>query len=421
MSRQASQARQARRQSNSGGCASCCGGCCDCKNFEGGSRSVYGGAFEGPSADSCPSCAPTSLVYFNVSLFNPQANQIIIPAQITDTRGTAVIDRPDDWEMSVVRFDVSSQLLPPIVAPMGPLPAPPPAAQPATAASQLTVTLTFGGVDHESTVVFNYSGPETFGYVFSFDELTFRINQALAASFAAIAVPPVGSQPPFLYFNAVTQMFQLFFQTADYGVAPLIEIWVNDATYKYIDSMPAFFAGIGQLNGKDFRLQVERDSAVMIPTPPGPGFPVLIQGYTGTLAYLTQAGPSLASTNGVRSVFLQTNLLPINSEALPITTSQAQTSTFSSNSTPIISDFLLSTDPASNPVVDRISISYLPTAEYRMVQLRGAEPVKQVDIKFFFTLFDGTVHELLLFPGGYCSAKLLFRRSERSTLRDSRL
>lgn len=412
-----------------GGCDSCAmAGCIDCKMDmgqvrRGGRSGVYGGAFEGPpdsAARQCEGCAPDSVVYFNLSLFNPASATTSIPAAIVDTRSTAIIDDPDNWDMSVVRFDLSSQLIPPIVLPMGALPAPPPAVQPATAASILTVTLRFGGTDHQATVTIPYLGPQTFGYLFSFDELVTDINAAFAAAFAAIVGPPAGSLAPFLYFDPDTQMFRLVFQTADYGLAPLIEIWVNSPTYKYIASMPAFFAGVGQPNGKDFRLQVERASSVLIPTPPGPGFPVLIQAYTGALAYLTQAGPSSSSTNGVRSVFISSNLLPINLEGLPTTTAPGQNATYSSNSTPILSDFLLSSNPADNPVVDRISISYLPTAEYRMIQMRGKSPIKQVDIKFFFTLFDGTVHDLFLFPGGYCSAKILFRRSARSTLKDSR-
>jgi hypothetical protein len=352
-----------------------------------------------------------------MSLFNPASASVSIPAQVIDTRSTAILARPDDWEMSVVRFDISAQLLPPMVLPMPPLPPPPPAPQPATVPTLLTVTLRFAGIDYQQTVSIGYGGPATYGFVYAFDELTVRINAAFAAAFALIPGLPVGAQPPFLYFDPGTQMFRLFFQTAVYGAAPLAEIWLSHTAYKYLASMPAFFAGINQPAGKDFRLQVERDSAVLIPAPPGPGYPVLIQGYAGAVAFLTQAGPSLAATNGVRSIYLSSNLLPINSEGLPTTSSPGQDAGYSSNSTPILSDFLLTTEPATNPVVDRISVSYLPSAEYRMIQLRGAEPIKQVDVKFFFTLFDGTVREMFLFPGGYCSAKIMFRRSARSTLR----
>ncbi len=413
-----------RRTQKRGGCDSCrMAGCLECK--AGGRLGVYGGSYTGPSdtpLDECAGCAPSSIAYFNLSLFNPAGASASIRAQITDTRSTAILDVPDDWEMSVVRFDVSAQLLPPIVAPMTPLPPPPPDTQPTQWPSLLTVTLTFGGVNFEQAVQIAFNGPDTFGYVFSFDELAVRINAALAAAFAAIPAKPAGSVAPYLWFDPATQLFKLFYQTANYGVAPLIEIWVSQELYKYIASMPAFFAGINQPFDKDFRLQVEttRTGATLIPTPPGPGFPVGIQTMTGTLAFLSQEGVSLASTNGVRSIFITSTLLPTNPESLPATFTPDQSANYTSNSIPILSDFLITTDPAANPVVDRISVSYLPTAEYRMIQLRGRSPVKQVDISFFFTLFDGTVKPLFLFPGGYCSAKILFRRSARSTLKDSR-
>jgi hypothetical protein len=178
-----------------------------------------------------------------------------------------------------------------------------------------------------------------------------------------------------------------------------------------MESMPAAFFGYNNPSGLDYRLQLESSIAKALP-PVGvarAGLPVRVQGIPDPAQSISQQGVSLASMNGVRSVFVTTTM-PINNENLPTTTAGAQNVGTSSNALPILSDFLLGADPAANPVVDRITVEYLPTAEYRMVQMRGEGSLDRVDLKFWYTLFDGRVFEVLLPPGGFASAKIMFRR-----------
>jgi hypothetical protein len=355
------------------------------------------------------------LVYYNASLFNP-AGADYLPAEITDTRTQAIVDCPEDWECSVVRFDLSAQLLPPIVVPM-PQPAPVIPTGGGVFPSSLVVTLRFGGVDYQAIVQVFVPSVATYGFVFSIDELVNRINDAFAAAYALIPAPPVGTVPPVLAFNPVTQLLTLYYNE-DYAtnVAP-IEMYVNTALYNYIVSMPAALLGNNLPSGKDFRIQARAESVIKLPAaPPYIGYPFSITIRSGFVMLnplaLSQAGPSMSSWNGVRSIVITTDL-PINSESLPQNPTPGQNGTASSNSLPILSDFVLSGDPGANPVVDRISLEYLPTAEYRMCQLRGHAPVTKLKLSFFYTLFDGTINRVMLPSSGYCSAKLLFRRVRR--------
>lgn len=343
----------------------------------------------------------STLKYYNAALFNPPSGRSI-PAAVYDTRSQAIIERPEDWECSVVRFDVSANSLPPMVLPM---PGPPTVG--ANVPSSLQVVLRHAGVDYAAIVNIEVLATFAYGFMYSFDELTKRINAAFAAAFAVIPGPP-STAAPVIVFNPLTQLFVLYFQDTYVTAGAPIEIYVNSQLYRYILSMPAAFFGHNAPGGKDYRLDVSTTSAVTLPNPPGPGFPVVIQA-NGAQRSITQVAPSLASCNGVRNIFITTSM-PINSESLPTSPGVAQNANTSSNSLPILTDFLLSTDPAANPVQDRISVSYLPTAEYRMIQMRGQEALNRIDMKFFFGLFDGSIQELYIPPGGYCSAKILFRR-----------
>ena len=356
-----------------------------------------------------PSTNEDDLVYYNANLFNPTGGQPV-PAFISDIRSQAVIDRPEDWQVSVVRFDVTSGLMPPMTLPMGV----PPTNTPGVYPSALRVVLRYLGVDYAAAVqVFCFSA-DLFGAVYGLDELAARFNTALATAYALIPGPS-SSEPPVIAFNAVTQLFTLYYQATYVTAANPIEIYLNAQAYGYLQILSAAFFGWSSPSGRDFRIQVESPGAITLPPsapPPGrAGYPTIVQAIAGEVRALSQQGVSTASTNGVRSILITTSM-PISSESLPASSlAGQQNSTYSSNSLPILSDFVVGgSDPAENPVADRLQITYLPTAEYRMIQMRGLEPIKRVDLKFYYTLLSGELRQLSIPPGGHVSAKLMFRR-----------
>jgi len=287
---------------------------------------------------------------------------------------------------------------------------------PAVVPSLLKVTLRSLGVDYQQIVQVFSPSQETYGFVFSIDELLTRINTAFAAAFAAM-VPVAGvTSPPILAFNPQTQLISMYYQET-YATAP-VEIYVNTPLYNLIRSIPAALLGQNLASGKDFIIQTAASSVVRIPTIAAgrPGYPVTVQAVTDPVDAITQAGISLQAMNGVRTIYISTNL-PIAREETPSTTGVAQNANSSSNSESILTDFLMSTDADENPVVDRINISYLPTAEYRMIQMQGMVRIKEIKLDWFYTLFDGSTRRMTIPPGGVCSVKLMFRRAPaRDTL-----
>lgn len=346
--------------------------------------------------------ASSNLVYYNAALIAPSEGKTI-PAAVSDTRSEALISRPEDWECSIVRFDISANLLPPMVVPM---PQPPLLG---VTPSNLIVTLRSLGVDYSAPLNFFVASVESSGFVFSIDEFITRLNAAYAVAFAAM-VPVAGiTSPPIFAFDPVTQLISMYYQ-AGYVGGP--EIYMNSQLYNYVESLPAAFFNYNGANNRDFRIQVEAPSAKLIPTVAAgrAGYPASVATVVGEVRMLSQAGVSLASMNGVRSVLITTTM-PINAESLPTTTLAAQNANYSSNTLPVLTDFLLSTDSDTNPVVDRIVLAYIPAGEYRMAQMRGAEPLMRIDLKWFYSLYDGSIREMFLPPGGSCSAKIMFRRS----------
>lgn len=343
------------------------------------------------------------IVYYNATLFAPTSGGVI-PAAVSDIRGTPIIETPEHWQASVVRFDISSSLLPPVTLPM---PGPPVLGP--NVPTSLVVTLRYLGVSYPATVLINCRDLASYGDAYSIDDVVARINAAFAVAYAAIPAPPASAAPAF-GFDAVSQLISLYFQDTYNGASP-IEIYVNSALYNYVLSIPADFYGFNLPSGLDFRFKTYETSATrLVAAAPRTGLPVIVNTMAGNVLSLVQEGSSLQAWSGARSIVITTSM-PINPEALPQSSLLSQNQSYSSNSIPILSDFLLSTNPGENPVVDRINIAYLPSAEYRMIQLKGREALKRVDLKFFYTKNDGTLRELFLPPGGHASAKIMFRRS----------
>jgi hypothetical protein len=351
-------------------------------------------------------CGTGDVVYYNASVFIPHDSPVT-PAKISDIRDTPIIYNPEDYDMSVVRFDISANLVPAVIAPMAsPIPAIGPA-QP----TQWWVSLTVAGVPYQANITIPILTLDTWGYLYTIDAVLKRVNTAFADAFAGIPGPTVASPPIFAY-NPKTQLISLYVG-GDYltaAGAPLV--WVSSSLYSYIPSIPSStFNGFNNPDKLDFQLRLDGVQSITLGAGPAyVGSPLVIQGLVDAIQ-IPQSGPSMDSWNGVRSIFITSSSIPITNEYLPnFNGSAAQAQNSSSASLPIVSDFLLSADARTNPVVDRIRVSYLPTAEYRIVTLGGHKPLRNIDLQFWYSDHDGNRKPLNLAPGGYASVKLMFRK-----------
>ena len=352
----------------------------------------------------------SDVIYYNAGLFVPDSSPAT-PAEIADIRSVPILEIPGDYDMSVIRFDVSTGLLPASIVPMdNPVPS-----LGANVPTKLWVTLFQAGIAYSTQVNIDVFALATYGFIYGIDDLLLRINTAFATSLAAIFAPGVAS-PPVLCYNSSTKLISMYVGS-DYLAAGAPQIWVNSILFNYITTMPVqTFVGFGSANHMDFRIQV--DSSLSIFLGPGPVYnnePLLVNqlALVGAIK-IPQSGIVLDSWSSIRSIYITTSSLPITAEQLPTNVlSTKQSTSSSSNSGNIVSDFLYSSDPTENPIVDRIKIVYLPTAEYRMISLNGGSAIKSIDLKFWYTDKNNISYPLFLPPGGYASVKILFRRKNK--------
>lgn len=334
----------------------------------------------------------SSLIYYNATVVNNTNGPL--PAVCNDTRSQALIHVPERWDMSIVRFDVDTSLIPIAKLPMD-------ASAPATGFTQLTVTL----VDTVSSQIVGPTPGISFtnGLETSMQAVVDSLNSSFRdyANLTSVTKP---TDPPYIWFNAEQELLQIFAPSSWIGSD--IEIYVNKAMRRYLRGLP--FETTNLPNGRDFRLLIE--SSWQAAANDRPGFPAAIQQpYAAAgLIYKTQEAKLLSSWSAARSIYLTTDSFPVSSESIPNSVLLSNRGSVSSSSIPIVTDFIFSTD--GTPAADRDRMEYLPTAEYRMIQLGGREPIMRVNLQAWWTDFSGNSYPIELSESGSFSAKVLFRK-----------
>jgi hypothetical protein len=117
--------------------------------------------------------------------------------------------------------------------------------------------------------------------------------------------------------------------------------------------------------------------------------------------------------NPVQSIVFSSTLLPVQMEnvGLPaILNGTSNTNVVigsSANVFPIVTDFQVPVNQTSGYVSD---ISYVPSGEYRLVDLYGENPANSIDIQIFWKDNYGLIHPFLIGSGCQGNLKVMFRK-----------
>lgn len=345
----------------------------------------------------------SDIVYYNASVRNNE--NFLIPISINDIRAESIIDVPEDWEMSVVRFNISSHSIPVTTIQMLPF-----AQEGIPCPSILTFTLRFNSVDYQGNVLLDTFRPNAgVALINQATSLLDAMNDCIQLLFSSIVGTPSVTIPPKFAYDPDTELITMYYQQ-NYVAIGDVELYSNLQTNDYLTTLPIDFIGFDQPNGKDVKYLFGTGSAKIAPNRVSnvrAGFPHITNGILDPMFYVSQEAMVMASWSNIINIYLTTQNIPIISEYVPKSINSSDVN-FSSSFQNIISDFVLS--PSENPIKDRVKIEYLPTAEYRMMSLRGREPLKRIQIQAWYTIESGDTLPILLRPGAFFSCKLLFRK-----------
>lgn len=349
-----------------------------------------------------------TLKYYNLTYIN--TNPYSVPASAVETRTTAILNVPSEWMLSVIRFDVDCHALPinlpNITGPFGP-----PANQEFSTTS--FITLKYLGVFHTQNVIYindTIYVPSIIqrASIYNYQRWLDFVNTAAALAFTATGIA-VGTAPKFI-FDPVTRLINVYIDNNYMPSAGVnkVEIFINDELYLYLTNFQYLY-GTEPTNTilYSYKMQITDSNTLVMPAIGSrTNMPQAVQAIANLFLY-NQLAVGMASWNSIRSIILKSNLMPIRNETVP-NKADLQTNYNSSSITPILSDFLV---PIDNEVtLDRNKCEYLPTAQYRYLDLTSSSAMYTIDVSIFWSDFLGNVYPVPLIPNTGMSVKILFQK-----------
>ena len=331
----------------------------------------------------------SDVIYFNAEIASDNS-VISTPADYNITRTRNIIDKASDYYLSVVRFTIPSFYVPILLW----LP------------NQYSLTLQWKDniVQAEIPYIPNNdldSSDDEYYWVYTIDVVVDGINTAFASAFATLTEDsqsdadwPSGSVAPFMSFTHATNLFAIWtdnFYDIKLQTNP-IQIFFNEKLWTLFGQFPYIRTHTGNdftANGKDVQIKIY-DNGVNQRLPD--------QGTSDTVLIQTQQDfISLYNWNPFKKIVITTNLLPVQSE---------YTRGSGDSYLKILTDFA-----PSNDITDQRSVyQYLPTAQYRLIELQSDSPIRQVDYSIWWQDSNYNLYKIEIPWNSEINVKLAFLR-----------
>lgn len=370
-----------------------------------------------------------SLAMFTTNPNLPPTGEGSEIADYNVTKTLPIVDKASDFYLSVIRFDIPLNTIPIYIQKIIPN-------QPDPNLTPLIIGISYLGTNYSVYLEYIPNSPglptpvqnqpiqviTSYYFNYSYQNLIDMFNVALAKvwiSSGLSATNPTVSTP-FFFLDSSTQLINLVVGNIFVVTNPPI-IYINYASINYLDGFQFGIFGTNQPYGKDFYFVLNQGlSPPGVIVPPQPSLPPTFDKYytnplllqpsppTAAVPYwqYTQDFSTLALWSSLRKIIISSNTIPVNNEFIPTGNNSTNQSGVSA-SFPIISDFV--------PIIEsggqsRSIAYYLPTAQYRLVDLISDMPVQKIDIKVFWEDIYGNLYPLEISVFQQASIKIAFLR-----------
>jgi hypothetical protein len=346
--------------------------------------------------------------YFNLTYFNnvkPTDSTQFVPAQVIQTYDRPIVDIPEDWNLSIARFSISSDYIGRVYQTLG------------TTAGNTSffVGLSYSGTFYDEPIVLpTVLSPNGQNIQVAYDVNSFlniiNAGYALAQTSVAGAGGPTGTYGQVLMtYEPQNGLYTLnvpaYYGTGTVGLTagngigvhmsyPLYHLFLS---FNTIVNVPLLW------NNHDvtFVRYWSGNNLVNIVYPPNNSG----TGPSGGYMALAQDAPWASSIMTPTRLIITTTSIPITQEYR----AQQLYSSFGGNpgnqALSIITDFFIGEDSS----IQNSNESFLYTPNLlRLSSLQGTNPIRQLDLQVYFAIADGTIFPLFLSPGDSIDVKLLF-------------
>lgn len=401
-------------------------------------------------------------IYYNIEIRRELGSTQPVFARYIDRRADPIIDIPEEYHLSVVRATIPGEYIPLFIYPnIG--------AEGSKVVNNnvYSVTLTVGAQNFQQFVVYvspNVSSPSTsevYYYQYSFQGFINMINTAFLGAFNALkAALPANTvtQAPYLIYDNKTFLVSLIIQPQYIGN---VQIFMNDALYSFFESFNVIYNNFGAVPfGKNIEIVLKQTKNNCFCQ-----CQFLEVGTTNTTTNLTSAGlftpalsGSIVSGSGIppntTAIYVNANLMTLSANATATATIQAKfeqcnlleirqdyqtTYLWSQIKNIVLVTSLIPIKEEYTPSINQIAssddflriltdfeppitlgsdirgiYSYIPTAEYRRIEMKGRAPLNMFDVSIYWRDRDGVLHDILLPAYGLgASVKFLFEKKAK--------
>lgn len=374
--------------------------------------------------------------YVDVYAINANAiDTLPVPVSFTQTRNLPFLYKPEDYYLSVVRFQLDTNSLPVFTCAIQ-------YNQPNLALSIYSVTLSWTNpvapfqqfnqqtflswlpqdlaspVPRPPSLTQNKFQDDSGGYYYAYNYtyVIQLVNNTLTTCFQALNAQVVGAglvlptaNAPVITWNNDNNISVLNADILGYNqtIANHIDIFMNLPMYQLFNSLPAYIQPFPALLGKNYRIDTDNFGNAQV-TP----FPFYLPTYNAYQVFQEQTSVNVWSP--VTSIVFTSNTLPINSTNVcspSIFVNGISTNNNGNNSdiAQVITDF-----QAENNIYKN-SCLFFPTGENRYIDLMGTTPLYTIDINVYWKNKVGALFPFRLSAGCCSSIKIMFERKELIT------
>lgn len=376
-----------------------------------------------------------SKLYYDVVITNINSKDTVPPIlYFNENRSTPFVSCPEDYYLSIVRFSLDTVSLPVFVCEIQ-------ENQPDVNLSIYSITLSYTNpLNPAQTFTFqqflefepqNQSAivpppPSQTGtrlqnngtgyyFIYTYSYFIYLVNKTFTQAFNGLNALVIGAgltlptiYPPILNYDSQNSIAVLYSDVLGYNtqVPSYIKIFFNSALFQLFSSFPVYITGTS-VNGQNLQIQTFNfGGGNLVPYPPSILSPSL---FTAIATY--QEYSTIALWNPVTSIVFCSNTLPIipSSISVPQLFINGQIVSAGGNTNNIsnvITDFIAS------EMKYKPSITYNPSAQYRLIELVGNRPLSNLDIVVYWKDRTGFLNPFQLTSGSTATMKILFTKKE---------
>ena len=376
------------------------------------------------------------IIYYDVDIVN---NNTVYdaPLEFNETRNSPYIERPADYEMSIVRFEISNTSRLPVFVPK-------------IAPNQADINKTVYQVQIKSSdnyfksqvinlqYVAQKQAPiqlplspvgslqenSSYYHVYNYDNFTIMLNNALQYAFSqAIVNYPIPSgftandlYAPFFTFNRDTKKYTLYAQKILFDFNTNVNALIIFLNIPLAGLMNSFFLlDYGEDRNTTihplsfsiyFDTRFQKNIVVQLNNITSPRVNKALD-----FCVVESQDLDIVAFNPVSSLVFTSNILPVVYTNTSSTANLVNNSGSNANISSVISDFQVNIDASSGY---RQSVLYQPSV-YRMFSLNNSGPINSIDIKCMWKNCYGQMTPLMIPPNSFANLKIMFRKKDKSS------